>query len=162
MEKWKDIPGYEGMYQAHPEGMIRNIKTNIVLKQTLDNNGYLYVGLSGRKIAVHRVIASTFLDNSNNFPIVNHKNEIKTDNRVINLEWCTYKYNFHYSKCWINDGPTGSKPVLQFTKSGNFVAEYESTMDAQRKTGIHNQSISACCLGKKYKSAGGYIWKYKE
>lgn len=160
---WKDIAGYEG-YQAHPDGMIRNKKTGRVLK-CLNNGRYLYADLKGKNVLIHRIIATTFLENPDNLPCVNHKNQNKMDNRASNLEFCTQQYNAHYSKVWVkaNEGAIEkcSKPVLQFTKDGELINEYYSVREASRQTGIFSGSICNCCNGKS-KSAGNYTWKYKE
>ena len=85
--------------------------------------------------------------------LISCKAKDKTNNAVSNLEWCTSQYNSNYSN---------SKPVLQFDKTGNFIAEYESGVEAERITGINKNDISQCCRGVHYrKTAGGFIWKYK-
>ena len=82
------------------------------------------------------------------------------NNSVLNLEWCTHQYNTLYSKTW-NYGIRHSRVVLQFTKDGIFVAEYESAREASRQTGVHHGQLIWCC-NNKLKTAGGYVWKYKE
>lgn len=113
-EIWKDIPDYEGLYQASNLGNvkvldrvvnsgIKNNKTVIrkgkLLKKRI-NQGYYEVALSKnnkkRFLKVHRLIAITFIPNLNNLPSVNHKDENKLNNNVNNLEWCTIKYNCNY------------------------------------------------------------------
>ncbi len=113
-EIWKDIPEYEGLYQASNLGNIKvlnrivnsgikNNKTVIrkgkLLKQRI-NQGYYEVALSKdnkkRFLKVHRLIAITFIPNLNNLPSINHKDENKLNNRVDNLEWCSIKYNCNY------------------------------------------------------------------
>lgn len=107
-EVWKDIPGYESCYQASNLGRIKSCNRLVkykngktqpikekILKQNISTSGYLQVSLCKNnireKVMVHRVIAITFIENKENKPTVNHINEIKTDNRVENLEWATYK-----------------------------------------------------------------------
>ena len=106
MEEWKDINGYEGLYMISNFGRIKSLYQNRILKPKVDKNGYLEIGLMKNKrrkyFKVHRLVAMNFIDNQNNYPVVNHKNEIKNDNRVENLEWCTVKYNNHYSKDYKN------------------------------------------------------------
>lgn len=182
MEKWKDIPGYEGMYQAHPDGMIKSVERTvthkngnvhvypeIVLKQKIDKDGYCVVTLyrnSERKYYnVHRLIAQTFIENPDNLPCINHKDFNRSNNCINNLEWCDVLYNNRYSKIWLkaNEGAKEkcSKPILQFTKDGEFVNEYYAIREASRQTGTNRGNIISCLKGV-YKSAGGYIWKYKE
>ena len=103
-EIWKDIPGYEGKYEVSNLGNVRSLNYNRsgepkLLKQG-NVNGYKVVILykDGKKKTcnVHRLVAMTFIPNPDNLPIVNHKDEDKSNNNVNNLEWCTYKYNNTY------------------------------------------------------------------
>lgn len=114
-EMWKDIPNFDGKYQVSNMGNVRSIARTIIRrngrKQQIESKmlvsrksgcGYLYVTLhnEGKKetIRVHRLVASLFLKNPNNLPVVNHKDENKQNNNVDNLEWCTQQYNIMYSK----------------------------------------------------------------
>lgn len=114
-EMWKDIPNFYGKYQVSNMGNVRSIARTIIRrngrKQQIESKmlvsrksgcGYLYVTLhnEGKKetIRVHRLVASLFLKNPNNLPVVNHKDENKQNNNVDNLEWCTQQYNIMYSK----------------------------------------------------------------
>lgn len=95
-EIWKDIPNYENLYQISNLGNVKSIRTNKILKYGYSHNGYKIVCLKGKMFRVHRLVAEAFISNTNNYPQVNHKNEIKTDNRVDNLEWCSSSYNINY------------------------------------------------------------------
>lgn len=183
-EIWKDIPGYERFYKASSLGRIKSVErwikredgySNHILERivrqytTKSDYGYLRVGLHkdgrSRTCLVHRLIAMAFLPNPNNLPQVNHKNEVITDNRAENLEWCDSEYNVHYGTCLLRGGlkrrnrKDMSKPVSQYTKEGAYVATYPSSVEAYRQTGICYQTIWRVMNGRG-KTAGGYIWKY--
>ena len=135
-----------------------------VLKPGKNTRGYPFVIICKNRemknFKVHRLVAEAFIPNPLNKPEVNHKNEIKTDNRVENLEWMTGKENCNYGTRNERVAKAQSKPVKQFTKDGVFVQDFISAKEAERQTGIFHTNIVACLKGK-YKSAGGYVWKYK-
>ena len=100
-EQWKDIPGFEGHYQASTLGNIRSIKKEpIILKGDYQKNGYrrvyLWVGGEKKNCLVHRLVAETFIENPNRYSDINHKDEDKSNNSVENLEWCSHVYNMNY------------------------------------------------------------------
>ena len=171
MEQWKAISGYEGIYEVSDLGRVKSLKygKEKILKPQKTIGGYLHVDLCKdgkcKSITVHRLVAEAFIPNQNNLETVNHKDEDKTNNIVSNLEWMSLKDNINYgthnkraSETQIND-KNKSKSVQMFDRQGNLLAAFPSTHEANRKTGIHQGSISSCCLGK-LKSAGGYVWKY--
>lgn len=100
-EIWKDIKGYEGLYKISNLGNVINVKTNNFKKASIDTYGYYDIVLNKngkhKHYRLHRLLASHFIANPNNLPCVNHINEIKSDNRLENLEWCTGAYNTQYS-----------------------------------------------------------------
>nr|UVX78839.1 MAG: zinc-binding loop region of homing endonuclease [Bacteriophage sp.] len=172
MEEFRDIKGYEGLYQVSNLGIVKNIKGRI-MKQCKDRYGYLTISLckegKHKTFSVHRLVAEEFIPNENNYPCINHKDEDKTNNNVNNLEWCDYKYNSNYGTAierrvnntdWKKIVINLSKPVLQYTKNGMFVKEWSSTRECGRN-GFSNGAVAACCRGER-KSHKGYIWKYKE
>lgn len=180
MEKeiWKDIKGYEGLYQVSSYGRVRSLDRIVVysngdkhfykgriIKPFSDKDGYLLCNLSKntkpKTSKVHRLVAEAFIPNPNSLPQVNHRDEDKTNNHVENLEWCDGKYNKNYGTRNKRIGEKLSKTVLQLdTNTGRVIAEYPSAIEAARHTGFSQGNISACCMGER-KTAGGYKWQYK-
>ena len=164
-EIWKDIEGYEGLYQVSNMGRVKSLRRNIILKNRIKRKGYVRVMLRTNNIPkeyfVHRLVATAFISNPDNLPQVNHKDENKTNNCVNNLEWCDGKYNINYGTGIIKSARSRSKKVLQFKLDGTFIKEWKSTMDVQRNLGLPNSHISECCRGEQA-YAYGYIWKYKK
>ena len=160
IEEFRDIPGYEGMYEVSNLGRVKNVETGRILKPGKDRYGYLQLVLSKngimKTIKVHRLVAQAFLPNPNNYPQVNHRDEDKTNNTIDNLEWCDAKYNINYG----TRTERVCKPVLQYDLLGNFIREWPSIRKVEEKLGINNGNISMCCIGNR-KSAGGYIWRFK-
>lgn len=156
IEEWRDIKGFEGLYQVSNLGRVKSLKfgKERILKPRKTNIGYLQVWLykDVRKkcYMVHVLVANAFLPNPDNLPEVNHINEIKTDNRVDNLEWCSRIYNIRYSQ---------AVAVNQFTLDGRFIRRWDCIMEVQYQLGFDGSSICKCCQGK-LKLAYGFIWKY--
>lgn len=167
MEVWRDIIGFEGVYEASNTGFIRRVETKRCLSPGDNGRGYLFVNLSMHnkqyRKYVHRIVAETFISNENNKPTINHKDGNRANNNVENLEWSTYlENNIHSIKTLHRDSKNSSdsKPVLQFDLEGHLIKEYPSMREAQRQTGI--VGIDKVCLGIKYrKTAGGFVWRYK-
>lgn len=168
-EIWRDIPDYEGRYQVSNLGRIksfnyRNPKGKIV-KGFIAKDGYERIALwnhcKSRKYQIHRLVALAFLPNPYNYPIINHKNEIRNDNRVENLEWCTYSYNATYGMAVERNIKNKIKPIIRINKKDGTEREYISINEAARQNGIISQNIVACLKGRR-KSAGMFYWKYKK
>lgn len=185
-EIWKDIKDYEGLYQVSNFGRVKSLERHIyinkrccerhltekILKPATTTEGYLYVDLSKngkrRKNLIHILVAQAFTPNSENKSDVHHIDHNKNNNHVDNLMWVTEKQHaalhpHRFEKMAKAASKALSIPVLQYTKDGQFVKEYSSAKEASRKTGINNSNIGYCCKGKYgFKTAGGYIWKYKD
>lgn len=165
-EIWKDIKGYEGLYQVSNLGRIKNIKfkTQRILKQRQLADGHFTIGLCKnsaiKRHLVHRLVAISFIPNPNSLPIINHKDEDPTNNCVDNLEWCTNKYNSNYG--------TKNKRISESLKGKNWRRKiicvetseiFNSSKEINRKYGYHHQTIRYCCKGK-FNTAYGYHWQY--
>ena len=176
-EVWKDIKDYEGLYQVSNLGRIKSlsrfhytgwgknkgyIKKEKILTQTLLSIGYYIVTLckngESKKMFVHRLVAQAFLDNLNNFPCINHKDENKLNNNVNNLEWCSIKYNVNYGNCITKRANSKKKPVQRIDKDGN-IYTYLSATDAGKELGINPNFISRCCTGER-KTLYGETWNF--
>lgn len=169
IEEWRDIPDYEGIYQASNLGRVKSLERSYrrkekILKPKLTRDGYYLVGLfknSNEKFyQVHRLVYEAFNGQIPEGLQVNHINEIKTDNRLSNLNLMTPKENTNYGTGIERRAKSKSKPVLQFTLEDILIKEYPSTKQAERETGFSHQNIIKCCKGK-YKTAYGFKWKYK-
>lgn len=112
MKEWRDIQNHEGLYQVSNDGEVKSIRKNKVLRPGL-RNGYLAVNLRGpdglKFVAVHRLVGFAFVPNPDNNPQINHKNGIKTDNRVENIEWCTRSQNIQHSIHVLKVFPVGER-----------------------------------------------------
>ena len=198
MEIWKNVKNFEGLYQVSNLGRVKSLNYNRtrkekILKNKYDKGGYCQINLwkygQMKHFLVHRLVAEAFIDNSNNKPCIDHIDGNRSNNRVENLRWCTYKensnnpitlqrmsealkgknnpnYGKHLSeetKRKMSEAHTNgkhSKPVLQIDKNtGEVIREFPSTRDVQRQLGFSIGNISQCCNGKR-KTCGGFKWRY--
>ena len=172
-EIWKDIQGYEGRYQVSNMGRVRRLTLPMktptgyhchlkakIRKPTLDKTtGYMRLiltdGHNKKSFNVHRLVAIHFVPGYKPELFVNHKNEIRFDNRAENLEWCTPRYNLEYSDV----SNRNKKAVCQYSSDGNFLRTFDSIKEAAIVIGVRPNNISCCCRGK-YKKSAGYIWRF--
>ena len=164
MNEWRNTLYYP--YQANEQGQIRNSISGRILKPSI-KRGYNMVNLAidGKQVTkyVHRIVWESFYGPIPKGMQINHINEIKTDNRLCNIELCTPKYNVNYGtgkdrmRAKLLNGPC-SKPVLQFDKNGTLVKEWPSVSEAIRNYGYCVRDN----LYGKHHTAYGFIWKYKD
>lgn len=162
MEHWKNIKGYEGLYQVSDLGRIRN-KRNRILKPTITKKGYCRIGLSNNSKVkfyfVHNLVIETFRGKQN--LSVDHIDCNKQNNKIDNLEYVTQQENC--IRAWKNGlckiVPYNEKPVIQYDLDGNLINVFKSVSEASRKTNIAKQHISLCCNNLRAKTHG-FIFKF--
>jgi hypothetical protein len=172
-EAWKFIPDCDDLYMVSNMGRIKSLASvrkfgnkkrrhkERILKQFPNWQGYLSCfnsNLSQNKIRVmvHKIVCNVFVENPNNYPCVNHKDENKQNNKAENLEHCTFAYNLSYgSRRGLRD-----VAVLQYDKNGDLIGEHKSVKEASLSTNTNPRGISNAIHGWA-KSAGGYIWRIK-
>ena len=159
-EEWKVIENATN-YKISNYGQVKNTTTKRILKPTLIN-GYLAVGLRANNKTImsfeHRLVATYFMVCPDETYVVNHKDGIKTNNSVENLEWVSQSENGKHAYR-LNLHKPNRIGVSQYTLDNVFIKEYDSLLDAEKETGVSNGHISKVCRGIK-KTGGGYIWKY--
>lgn len=182
-EIWKDIKGFEGLYQISSMGNVASLhfgrKGNFknrprkLLKPILKSIGYYVVGLQGKQKFVHRLVAEAFIPNPENKPNIDHINTITTDNTVNNLRWCTQYENLNNpiskkrrieSIMNLLKGKTGKdslihRCVFQYNLNGEFLRKWDCMLDACREYDIDSGSMTKNCQGLQ-SQAKGFIWSY--
>lgn len=125
------------------------------------NDGYKMINVDGKVMLVHRLVAELFIPNPENLETINHKNGVKHDNRVCNLEWMSLEENIeHAFQENLHNNPR--KPVAQIDVDTNEILDvFISSVEAARQTNVGKCNISRCCNGRR-QSAGGYRWMYLE
>lgn len=165
-ENWRDVEGYEGLYQISSKRRVKSLNYNRtgkeeIIKQCKDKDGYLQVHLykegEYKTCKIHRLVGQAFIPNSEGLPQINHKDEDKTNNCVENLEWCTREYNNNYGTRNERASKSLSKQVM-CVETGKV---FRSTKEAQKKTGVFSTSIAACARHDKYYyTARRFHWEY--
>lgn len=160
---WKPVDGFEERYLVSDSGQVWSLLRHKPLTPDIDRYGYEKVVLSknGKVFyrTVHRLVAQAFVPNPHNLATVNHINEVKTDNRAVNLEWMSIADNDNHGTRNERMADAKSKhPIEQILADGTSVL-YKGVKDASRKTGINRCSIALCCKNVRI-TAGGYKWRY--
>lgn len=181
-EIWKDIPEFEGIYQASNFGRLRTIKSDgsfYLHSLKASSNRYINVCLSvnsiRKTIKIHRIVAKLFIPNPDKKPQVNHKDFDKTNNNVENLEWVTEKENIQHALKSKPEMVAGMikynceirpKKIIQKDLKGNEIAVFNNSQEAHKATGVCRRNILQVASKTEYKigscrkQAGGYMWEY--
>ena len=174
-EIWKDVKGYEGLYQVSSKGRVKSLdrycltkkgnkrfRACRILKPYTQKDGYKQVDLRNsikpKTATIHRLVAKAFIPNPHNYPQVNHKDENPSNNCVDNLEWCTTVYNNRYGNRMKRIIKSLSVKVVQLSLNGSLVKVWPSIRNAS-KNGYYSSSISHCCQNKLLR-CNGYYWIY--
>ena len=183
-EIWKDIEGYEGLYQVSNLGRVKTVERISVVKDvvhgtysrklkekikklSLDSNGYLFITLSKngnhKTFGVHRLVAQAFIPKIDGKFFIDHIDGNCRNNCVTNLRWCTHTENCNFDIAKRNKSISHTRlrgrKVAQYSKNGDFICSYPSLSIAAKSTGCRISNIQRCCNGLS-KHSGGFIWKY--
>lgn len=177
---WKPVPGYEGLYEVSNTGVVRSLyRYKKELKPMISNSGYERVDLfkdgKRKQYSVHRLVAVCFCKKPDDCDVVNHKDECKTNNNAENLEWVSHiencrwgtaiarrTQNIDYSKRKVNNAnqiKVCSKPILMYTKNGEFIREWSSASECVRQCGFSSVAGIRRCVSGERKTAFGYVFK---
>ena len=184
-EVWKDVDGFEGIYQVSNMGRLKSFKSipeGRVLSNKNSKGGYLSIVLNNGKglkksEKIHRLVAKAFIPNPENKPQVNHKNLNKQDNVVTNLEWATLNENMKHAydnkpefmnPLMYRNQVENPKKIVQKSIDGQVINVFLNAKDAMRKTNVCSRNILMVASkteylpGKYRKQAGGYVWEFKD
>lgn len=179
-EEWKEITGTDIIYYISNYGRVKSYQhysvchnggkryypTKIMRNNTAGRYQQISLRINGKDkfYQIHRLVAIYFIANPLNLPLINHKNEDKSDNRLCNLEWCDAKYNTCYGtareRAYKTYKRNHSVTLCQYSKNGFLIHEFSSFKEAGQCTGCDPNNIRAVCNGK-YTSSLGFIWRYK-
>lgn len=183
-EIWKDVVGYEGLYQVSNLGRVRSLERtcasknsalrkvpSYILKPSF-GGGYLYYNLTKnatcRRVLAHRIVATAFIPNPNGFQIINHIDEDKKNNNALNLEWCNHKYNNDYGNRKKLVAETHKKnkkncrAIYHIDKEGNIIGSYDSIASAACELGVKKDLIMNILRGATKVRRENLLFKYKE
>jgi len=170
-EIWRAHPEYTGI-EVSTFGRVRTLDRVVpcrgngtrfvkerILKQQDNGTGYLQVGFykDGKQVRryVHQLVAKTFIENPNNWPEVNHKDNDRTNNCVDNLEFCTRSYNMKYKdKFGISNTESQGHPVFAINLTTLEVSHFRSQGESSRELGVNNSSITAVIKGRRNQTHG--------
>lgn len=168
IEIWKPIKNFEDLYEISNLGRVKSLPrstTNGCIIKTHLTKGYetTHICKNGKHydVKIHRLVAEAFIDNPNNLPEVNHKDENKLNNAVDNLEWCNSSYNRNYGTRLERIAAKVKKEISQYDKSGNLIKKFSSSIEVEQETGFLSSGIRHA-LSSKTNFAYGYIWKYAQ
>lgn len=171
LETWKNIEGYEGIYQVSNLGKVKSLsrfdgnhhfRAEKVLKPFDIGNGYFRVNLfkngKVKHAYIHRLVAKAFVSNVEGKSIVNHLNEDPSDNKATNLAWATTKENVNYGTAVNRRSQKCKKPIIRIDVGSGEEFFYDSFCSAE-KDGFNRSAIYNCC-SKRAKTHKGYKWEY--
>ena len=174
-EIWKDVVGYDGLYQVSNLGNIRNTKKNKLKKIFINEKGYCQTTLNKngklKQVRLHQLVAKAFIPNPNNYIEINHIDGNKLNNELSNLEWCSRKHNVIHAyktgliskhqieKTTIKMKEKNKKPIVQIA-NGIVINEFESIQKASEMLKIHYSCILRV-LKNKHKKTHGFVFRYK-
>ena len=180
MEEWRDIKGYEGIYQVSSEGRIKSLDYLHTGKEKIlcpkkHNKGYLQIQFvrngTNKTYTIHRLVAETFIENPYNYPCVNHIDENKQNNKAENLEWCTARQNtikflqnhpnFAKDRNYAKSKRRKQNRAIEQIFNGVVVKKWENVREIELRNKWSAWSISECCRGNR-KKAYGYTWRYAD
>lgn len=186
-EEYVYIKGYEGLYTISRSGNVYSLTKHVNLSPRLGRSGYMEVRLKkDGKVShksLHRLLAIAFIPNPENKPCIDHIDGNRMNNKIENLRWCTSKENSNnpvslrklseavklsYTKgrkpmplSAIQKRNVGHyKPVVQYTLDGNYIKQWCSIKEAAESLGISRSQISEACIGKRVKTAKGFLFKW--
>lgn len=183
-EIWKDIVGYEGLYQISNFGRVKSLERWVtakfgrtkeyskqlikekIRKISYNQNGYALVVLAkqghNKTYLLHRLVAAAFVENPNNLTIVNHKDENPHNNRWDNLEWCDYTYNNTYRDIHLRRNQDNvARKIIQYDLDMHEIKRWDIASDAAKFYNIALPNIFKCCKGERTHCAG-FKWRYYE